>query len=411
MDVTLIAPNVGIFTLRQPYSLHCMTVAKRLASMGNTVRVITSGDSDVTYYVEEVEVTSLNASTRSFFKHKEVFKRIRSETDVVCSYFPVICSAELVRLGSLLNRPLTNVIFTDKITAQDLIGSFQMWAGGIGAPNFEGYFPYNLARLCYPDSALQCSLRSEYVSRFIVPSEHLRSRIIGRSPSRYRKALEEKITVIRGGVDTKAFDPKRRYSSTSIGSPLKPTSKDRVILFFGSDLQGRGLTDLVEAVSHVKREMKVKLVALVAGPKSAGLAWRCAQKLSLSEDTLIVNNVLDEEDLAAYLQLADVIALPFRHYWSMADSPFVLFEGMSMGKPVITTRLGAIPELIESGVTGILYDPRNSALLWKILIRLLEKPYAMRLLGENARQKAVQDYDWGRVTQAMEKTLESVLSG
>jgi glycosyltransferase involved in cell wall biosynthesis len=67
-------------------------------------------------------------------------------------------------------------------------------------------------------------------------------------------------------------------------------------------------------------------------------------------------------------------------------APLVVLEAMALGKPVVATRVGGIPELIDHGVTGFLHPPGEAAPLAQQLTQLLEDPGYARGLGEAARE-------------------------
>jgi len=70
-----------------------------------------------------------------------------------------------------------------------------------------------------------------------------------------------------------------------------------------------------------------------------------------------------------------------------------LLEAMSMGKPVIATSVGGIPEMIEDGVNGILVQPDVDSILEKI-VYLLENRDVAQKLGENAKRTVKEKFTW-----------------
>ena len=68
--------------------------------------------------------------------------------------------------------------------------------------------------------------------------------------------------------------------------------------------------------------------------------------------------------------------------------PRVLIEAQALGKPVIATRVGGIPELISENENGFLVEPKNSEQLAGKIKRLLENPQLSREMGERGKQFA-----------------------
>ena len=69
------------------------------------------------------------------------------------------------------------------------------------------------------------------------------------------------------------------------------------------------------------------------------------------------------------------------------SGPLVVLEAMALGRPVISTAVGAAAEVITSGVDGELVEPGNPSALAAVLERMLRDPKRRHRLGDNARQR------------------------
>ncbi len=83
-------------------------------------------------------------------------------------------------------------------------------------------------------------------------------------------------------------------------------------------------------------------------------------------------------------------------------------EAMAMGKPVIATRRGILPEMVGDGVEGIIIDPDPKSLT-DTLIRLAGSPDLVKTLGENALKKAHERFSLRRQAENTEKLYEEIL--
>lgn len=83
-------------------------------------------------------------------------------------------------------------------------------------------------------------------------------------------------------------------------------------------------------------------------------------------------------------------------------------EAMAMGKPVIATRRGILPEMVGDGVEGIIIDPDPKSLA-DTLIRLAGSPDLVKTLGENALKKAHERFSLRRQAENTEKLYEEIL--
>lgn len=101
-------------------------------------------------------------------------------------------------------------------------------------------------------------------------------------------------------------------------------------------------------------------------------------------------------DVPELLAAADVYVMP-----SLSEGlPLALVEAMFAGKPVIASRVGGIPEVVEHGETGLLVPPRDPDALAEALRCLLVDPSRARALGEAAREAARSRYGLGPMTDA-----------
>jgi len=68
-------------------------------------------------------------------------------------------------------------------------------------------------------------------------------------------------------------------------------------------------------------------------------------------------------------------------------------------KPVVVTNVGAIPEMVDDGVTGIIIKPKDHIELSKAIISLLSNPQHLREMGDNSFQKMKNDMSWVKIGQ------------
>jgi glycosyltransferase involved in cell wall biosynthesis len=92
------------------------------------------------------------------------------------------------------------------------------------------------------------------------------------------------------------------------------------------------------------------------------------------------------------------------HPTLLDSSPIALLEGMSLGKPAVTTRVGGIHELVRDGETGIVLPPGDAGPLADALLRLLHRPEEAVRLGRNARAR----HRTGYTPQVMARRIEDL---
>jgi glycosyltransferase involved in cell wall biosynthesis len=154
------------------------------------------------------------------------------------------------------------------------------------------------------------------------------------------------------------------------GAPVEPLRA----LFIGDDVTRKGLPTLLEAVRRLDGEVELDVVTSKQVPESAHTRVHHEVRTGTPEFV----------DLLAQ---ADVLVLPTR-----ADAaPWVIIEAMAAGLAVVSTAVGAIPELLgEAGVIVPAGDPERLALQ---LAGLAGDPESCRARGLRARERAAQCYD------------------
>jgi glycosyltransferase involved in cell wall biosynthesis len=118
---------------------------------------------------------------------------------------------------------------------------------------------------------------------------------------------------------------------------------------------------------------------------------------------------LSGPQLAEALAGARGVVIPSEWY---ENAPMSVLEAMACGKPVIGARIGGIPEMIEDGVTGYLFEPGNAADLRETLERFLALPEAaVAEMGRAARRKVEKENSCEAHYEGLMQVYSRVLSG
>jgi glycosyltransferase involved in cell wall biosynthesis len=192
-----------------------------------------------------------------------------------------------------------------------------------------------------------------------------------------RRAPEANIRVLHPGLDLDEFRPAVRRSERS-----RPR-----VLFVGGRFAAKGGYDLLAALDPLLgRDLDLELVTPQEIPEREGL----------SRSTLGPGDALAER-----FRQADLLALP-----THGDAiPWVVLEAMASGTPVVSTPVGAIPELLENGRSGVLVPPGRPDLLRRAVVDLLEDQPRRVELGQSARALCEAHYDARRQTALLADEL------
>ena len=194
---------------------------------------------------------------------------------------------------------------------------------------------------------------------------------------------ERRIRVIPNGIDLEEF--------ASL-TPRRPATRPPTVLYVGRLYpEQKGLETLVAAFASIARGHPAQL--RLVGEDWGGLARvRESAREGGITDRVVATGPLERKELLEEYARAEVLVLPSRF------EPFgiVLLEAMAAGLPVVASRVGGIPEVVDAGTTGILVPPGQPAPLAEAIASLLDDPARAAQLGAAGRRRAEQ-YSWSRI--------------
>jgi glycosyltransferase involved in cell wall biosynthesis len=146
---------------------------------------------------------------------------------------------------------------------------------------------------------------------------------------------------------------------------------------------------LLEAVARVRERYPTVQLLLVGGGRLTSRVEAYRDQLGLSGSVIMLGRFI--EDLSLPIALADIHC----HISKQDASPISVMEAMHAGKPIVASRVGGVPELIDHGTTGILVedDPGKIA---AAIVELLEHPEQASAIARRAQQVAATRFTWER---------------
>lgn len=163
---------------------------------------------------------------------------------------------------------------------------------------------------------------------------------------------QEKIRVIHNGIDPTRFHPGDRAQSSQ---RLGLESGRPLALTVARLSPEKRLDRLIDAFAHV-RDPDLQLVILGNGPLHASLSARI-DSLGFG-GRIFLRGGIPHTDLPDWYRAADLFCLASEH----EGCPVVVHEALACGVPVVSTPVGAVPDLLIPGKTGILSDPSAEGL-------------------------------------------------
>ncbi|MFL6154444.1 MAG: glycosyltransferase, partial [Marmoricola sp.] len=86
------------------------------------------------------------------------------------------------------------------------------------------------------------------------------------------------------------------------------------------------------------------------------------------------------------------------------------FESMAMGKAVVVSSVAALTEIVQEGVTGLVFEKGSSADLARVIERYLDDPELRSALGAAARSWVLAERDWAKLVDIVDGEYEKILA-
>ncbi|MBS3155617.1 glycosyltransferase family 4 protein [Candidatus Woesearchaeota archaeon] len=151
-----------------------------------------------------------------------------------------------------------------------------------------------------------------------------------------------------------------------------------ILLYVGALSKNKGVEYLINAFPKIKEEIKdAKLHIVGDGPEREAL-----EELSKGMDVKFFGRVPHDEVLEHYKH-AKLLVMP--SVW-MENGPFVLYEGMSSGKPVIATKRGGIVDLVRDGINGFIVRAADSEAIAEKTIKLLKDKNLLKEFSKSSQK-------------------------
>jgi len=211
--------------------------------------------------------------------------------------------------------------------------------------------------------------------------------------------LGQKMVTIHNGVDLERYrDPLGPDGKSELRASMGIEEEDFVAVMVAGFRPEKGHEFALRAVERLVRDgRRIKLVLIGDGERRPELE-ALSRSLGLGETVLWMGC---RKDPRPYLCAGDVFLLP-----SFAETfPLSVLEALSMGKPVIATSVGGIPEVVREDVNGMLIRPRDVEAVHGALVRMMSDGNFRRKLAENARESVRKDFTIADMASKTEEAL------
>jgi len=240
-------------------------------------------------------------------------------------------------------------------------------------------------------------IAAQFASRFFCVSRDIADAVVA-----HRVAPHRKVVVIPNGIDTALLARRDRSTSIELRRSLGIPDSAPVIGTVGRLNEIKRHDMLLRAFAKVRSVVPdCRLVIVGDGPLMSDLR-ALAQALDVDRACHFAGY---QTDMVRYYHTFDVFALTSRS----EGMPLAVIEACAAGVAVVAARVGGVPEIIEDGRTGTLFEPSDEGSLTKALLDLIADPALARSMGEAGARGAQSRFDVKRMAEEYHHQYQELL--
>ena len=215
---------------------------------------------------------------------------------------------------------------------------------------------------------------------------------------------EAKTKYIPNGIEIERFKPRSKDPDLLKELGLKGYN---VYMFYGRPGISKGVEYLVRAAKLIKKKMKKSKLLMILGKEPRRKYEKILHMIDEFKlaDHICLLDPLPYDDLPRYISLADLVVVP-----SLSEGfGYSAAESAAMGKPIVASNAGSLPEIVTHKESGMLVRPRSPEEISAAVCKLLnDKKTAIRM-GKAARVK-VSKFNWGKSLDLLEALYLKLIS-
>jgi glycosyltransferase involved in cell wall biosynthesis len=200
------------------------------------------------------------------------------------------------------------------------------------------------------------------------------------------------IKVIHNGIDTEMF------------RPLKvPKERNSIIYVGNSEDRNKGAIYLLQALRYLSDSSDYRLTFVDRPLQQLKLAPRLLHRYGLSTRVRFTGRVTTPQLVRHYCRAQMSVCPSLYEGFGLPTA-----EAMACGLPVVATTAGALPEVVEDGVTGILVPPADARALAEAMHKLMRDGELRRRMGQAGRQRILEKFSWRKAALQTEAVYQQV---
>lgn len=376
-------------------------ISKGMLSMNMDVHIITNGPMSYEDNIDGINIYHLKEfRSFPFVKNNELIRLINEKSPDIILWMIGESSFYLNNTLKNIDKPIIG-IWTETIYS---IGQITNLGYREIIRNF-GSIKTFIIRALTPSSIKKSIIKSSNLKRIVVLNNNCKRLVtnFGFPPNC--------ISVIPPGITNYDLEFPDIDEVEKLKKKIGLDKNSFAVLYFGSPLSLRGIDTLIEASSIVyKKISQFKLIILSRRHSNDLLSEEnfimdLCKRRKIDKDTYMVSGFLNRDEIKTYIVSSDIVALPFKLVQS--DSPLSILEVMALGKPLISTKIDGIPDMLEDD-RGYQIDPNDPMILANSILALYYDRQLRNNMGERAREYMLRYPVWDKTVQDMLTIINDV---
>ncbi len=251
----------------------------------------------------------------------------------------------------------------------------------------------------------------EYKREYYVPSAEIHNHVIAITKFTRDYLVDHygipavDVTLVYQGTEVAEFTPSAERATRARERYVLPAGAAPVLGNVGSFEPRKGQVVLLEALAEVRKDLPSVHLMLVGDGPDRALLEAGVEEFDLGDNVTFFPFTREPAEV---FEILDLLVLASTHKEGL---PNVLLEAMSMGLPVISTRLAGVPEVVVPGETGLMVEPSDVRGLANAIVELGRDASRCRAMGEAGQQMMVERFDKARQFDAFLAAFSEVLDG
>ncbi|WP_144640556.1 glycosyltransferase [Bordetella genomosp. 13] len=211
------------------------------------------------------------------------------------------------------------------------------------------------------------------------------------------------LRVVHNGVDTDHYSPASPEVARVARRQWVPQAGDDVLLV-GSNAgtpDYKGWIDMVKGVAELPEEKRRKVYVLLAGQLPTDAQREQVRALGMADQVIFTGLLQDVRPFIAALDVGFVLSY-------QETISFACREMMAMGKAVIVSHVGGLPENVTEGRDGWIVPSRTPKAVTQILSDILDDRSVLERMGAGARQRSLREFSLDMFVQGTEAVYEEL---